>query len=363
MKSSVPKSRLDRDARRNWRVAASIMGTIGASLATAPAQAAFCDPVMLALGLCSSDEEAQTREAYAAMSARWLADMPLLISQSVSSRPGRPAPRLAQGEAALKGMAAGDVAPRWNAWASAARANLGYSFQPLRSSGHGDMALAGLDYTFANDLIAGVAVSAEATRISTNFNSGGVSGDGTTVAPYLALPLGRAWLLDASAGWGRTAMRSIDNSGAAITGQMTDRRFFTAVSLSYGTEIGAWQMQGKGSYLTSEDRFGQTTLSSGGTVAGTKAHLSQIRLGGQATYDAGTIAPFVGVHYITDVARSAQAAVAGQNPSNDRDSIQLQLGINLYSKNGMSGGLVYSNEAGRSQIKNDSIMANIAFRF
>ena len=55
--------------------------------------------------------------------------------------------------------------------------------------------------------------------------------------------------------------------------------------------------------------------------------------------------------------------MAGQNAANDRDAWQLQLGVNIFSKGPLSGGLVYANETGRSQVRNDSVMANVSYRF
>lgn len=352
-------------SKPRWKGSFSTLAVVtGLLVSPGMAQATgFCDPIMLALGMCSAEDEAATRQAYQAMEARWMADFGFAISQSMAARLQQPTNRVALSSSNETGMAASAGGSRWTAWGSVAQTNLGYSFQPLRSSGHNDVILGGLDYTLANDVILGVAASIERTRITTSFNSGHLSSDGYSISPYIAIPINRSWIVDASLGWGRSTLDSTDNTGPTVTGKATDKRFSGSLSATYVTEIGNWQLQGKGSYLFGEDHFGQTTLSSGGTNPSAKSSLGQIRVGGLASYDAGGFSPFVAVYYISDAGSSHQAPVGGQNAANDDDAWQVQVGVNLYSRGPLSGGVTYSTETGRSQIKNDMIMGNISYRF
>lgn len=334
------------------------VAALAASLLAGPAaatQVEFCDPVMLSYGMCSSAEEATFREVYKEMQARWVADFGIYLSQIVTFRGQQPSNRVAQGQFSESGVAAGAGGPRWNVWGAAAHNTMDYTFQPLRSSGHGDVAFGGVDYTFANDVIFGVAATLENSRMNTEFNGGRSSGNGSSFAPYVAIPLSSAWVVDGSWGWGRTG---IDNHVGGVTERTTDRKTFGALSVSYGVDFGRWQIQGKGSYLRSEDHFSQTT-----TAPSARSRMEQLRVGGQASYDAGGFLPFAALYYIKDIGTTRQAPVAGQNAANDRDAWQLQLGVNIFSKGPLSGGLVYANETGRSQVRNDSVMANVSYRF
>ena len=262
------------------------------------------------------------------------------------------------------GAAAAAASTRWNGWFALGQNQVGYSFQPLQTSGNVGLALGGVDYTFGNNVILGVAASWDRTRVSTTFNSGSLNGNGYMLAPYVAVPFGGAWVFDASVGFGRASLSQVDNSVAGgLSGSTTDQRFFSALGLSYAGQFGKWQLMAKGNLLSAEDKVSQFTLSNGGLVPANTARLSQLRAGAQAAYDAGTFIPYAGLYYVNDIQRANQAPVNGVAAANDRDGWVAQLGVNIYSRGAVSGGLMYSTEAGRSQVKNNQFMANIAIRF
>ena len=262
------------------------------------------------------------------------------------------------------GAAAAPGGRGWNAWFSLAENRVGYSYQPLQSSGKVDLVLAGLDYTFANNVIAGVAASWDRTRVGTSFNGGNLSGNGYMVAPYVAMALTRSWLLDASIGFGRASLDQTDNSVVGgITGSTKDRRTFGALSLSYNYVSGNLMLTGKGSYLYAEDRLDAFTLSNNTFIAGNTGRLGQVRIGGQAAYNAGSVQPYFGLYYFRDTQRADQAALGGTSAANDKDGVTVQAGLNFYSRGPVYGGIMVSSDQGRSQVKNDQFMANIGIRF
>lgn len=314
--------------------------------------------------VCAFDSPGVTA---AILSATTLAT-PLAISNALSSAiAGRTAPgvsRAALDGKATTGQAAAAGGMRWSGWFSLAQNQVGYSFQPLRNSGNVNLALGGIDYTFSNNVILGLAGSWDRARVSTTFNGGNLNGNGYTLAPYIAVPFGGAWVFDASAGFGRANISQVDNNVVGgLSGSSTDRRTFGALGLSYATAIGKWQFTGKGNYLTAEDKVGQFTLSNGATVSTSTTRISQFRIGGQAAYEAGLFVPFAGLYYVNDIQRPTQSPVGGVSAANDRDGWLVQLGINFYSKGPVSGGLMYSTETSRKEVKNNQFMANIAIRF
>ena len=262
------------------------------------------------------------------------------------------------------GQAAAAGAPRWNLWAAYSYVDVGYTFQPLQSGGHANLVLGGVDYMFSNNLIAGVAVTDERTRIDTAFNGGKISGNGNTVAPYLGWRINREWTLDASLGFGDTKLSSTDNSVAGgITGSNKVSRSMGTLGLAYNMAMGQWLLTGKGSLLAVENRFSSFTLSNNTFVNGSTVRTTQARLGGQAAYNAGNIVPFVGLTYIYDLERTEQGAIGGQSAANDRDGWQIRAGLNIRSAGALYGGIVLSSEVGRSQVKNDQLLVNIGVRF
>jgi hypothetical protein len=262
------------------------------------------------------------------------------------------------------GKAAAGMGSNWNAWLSLSQSDVAYKFQPLQSSGHVNVAIVGVDYTFANNLTLGLVSAWDKSRIGTTFNGGNLNSDGNIVAPYLSWRFAPAWSVDASLGWGRSKITQVDNSvPGGIYGNYNDKRTIGSLSLAYTKLMGKWIFTGRGAYVTAEDKYDQFTLSTGTTIAASTNRTSQIRLGGQAMYNGGVFLPYAGVYYFNDVQRASQSAVGGSTPANDRDGFQLQLGIQFAPKSPIYGGVMISSDVGRSQVKNDMIMGNVGIRF
>ncbi len=262
------------------------------------------------------------------------------------------------------GQAAAAASPRWNAWAALGQNSVGYDFVPAKSSGRVNLFLGGIDYTFSNNVIAGISYTDDTTRIGTQFDNGTLNGSGYAIAPYVAVPFGRNWVFDASVGWGRNKLSQIDRSAAvAVTGNTVDNRFFSSLALSYAVQVGKLQWTGKGMYLFSEDKVSQFTQSNNTVVPSTTTRVTQLRLGGQIAHDAGGVVPYAGLTYIYDLQSPVQPVTAGVSPANDRDAWQLALGVNFYSKGALSGGVQYSQDTSRKEVKNNLLMASIAYKF
>ncbi len=263
------------------------------------------------------------------------------------------------------GQAAAAGSTRWNAWGALGQNQIGYSFTPLRSSGKVNLVMGGVDYTFGNNIILGVAYTDDRTRVDTQFNNGTLGGNGYSIAPYIAVPFARNWVFDASMGWGRNRISQVDNTtpGIVLTGNTTDVRFFSSLALSYAAQVGKLQWTGKGMYLFSEDKLSQFTQSNNVLVPSSTTRVAQMRLGGQLSYDAGGIVPYAGLTYIYDTQAPTQPVFGGVNPANDRDAWQVALGVNFYSRGPLSGSVQYSQDTNRKEIKNNLLMANIAYRF
>lgn len=260
------------------------------------------------------------------------------------------------------GKAAAAGAARWNVWGAVSRVESGYSFQPLQSGGHTDIILAGMDYNFG-DVVAGVAVSGERSRIGTTFNGGNISGDGNTVAPYLAWRINRNWSLDASLGFGTTRLATVDNAAGGATGSNRATRSMGTLGVSYGQAVGAWVLSARGGLLAFDNRYSSMTFSNGTFVDAVGARTTQMRLGVQAAYNAGGVVPYAGLTYVYDVQRPTQGVTAGQTAANDRDTWQLRVGLNFRGTRSLYGGVSLSSDLGRSQVRNDQFLLNIGLRF
>lgn len=260
------------------------------------------------------------------------------------------------------GAAAAPGGKPFNAWFGYSRSEIEYEYAPLRSDGDVDVYLLGLDYTLKSNVVVGLAISWDKTDIAlkgTNFGAGGtMTGDGVTYTPYIGIPINKNWSADISAGWGTT---DVDTNVLGASGTMEDERTTFAAGLTYRQLFGAdskWMLTGRGGYIYVKDKLGSYTMSNGTFVPSGEVEISQIRFGGQAAYNMGTFVPYVGLSYIYDFEEPNQPGA-----DNDSDGWQGTLGIRFSAPNGLYGGLQYSSEFSRDQIKNDQFMLNLGIRF
>lgn len=261
-----------------------------------------------------------------------------------------------QGQTGLAG--AGQQA--WNAWVAYSRSDVAFNFAPRQSSGNIEVGLVGVDYTLANRVIVGVAVAGDRSKIGLNFNGGNLSGSGWTIAPYIGVPLNRNWALDATIGLGRT---STDINSGGGTATYRSERTIGSVGATYRTSMGNWQLSGRGALLFANDRLGAYTLSNGTFIPDGTVNVTQLRLGGQAGYNFGGVVPYVGLTYVHDINRPDQQPVAGQSAANDRDAWTPTIGIRFSSGGSLYGGIQYSSEQSRSEVKNNQWLFNLGLRF
>jgi hypothetical protein len=251
----------------------------------------------------------------------------------------------------------------WNAWFGYSRSDIAYEYNPLKSDGDVDVFLAGVDYTLASDIVIGLAIAVDSSDIDlkgTSFGAAGgkMDGDGTTYTLYTGIPINKNWSADLSAGWGTT---EVTTKVLGTKGEMDDDRTTFVGGLTYRELVGAdnkWMLTGRGGYIFVKDRLGSYTMSNGTFVPSGKVEVSQVRFGGQAAYNMGMFVPYAGLSYIYDFKEPNQPGA-----DNDRDGMQGAIGIRFSAPSGLYGGIQYSSEFSRSQIKNDQILLNIGSRF
>ncbi|MBK6905603.1 MAG: autotransporter outer membrane beta-barrel domain-containing protein [Rhodocyclaceae bacterium] len=270
------------------------------------------------------------------------------------------------------GAAAGGHAPKWNGWLSLARNSVAYKFQPLASDGHVKNVTAGIDYTFDNKIIAGVAVMYDKSDFDltgTVFTAGSkLKGDGYKVAPYVAVPLTRNLVLDAMVGMGTS---DVDLDLGTVTGASNNidgkTRFFTSGLTFTAAKSGPVGLSGRAAYVSVKDKLGSFVLTNGAgatnAVGNVDTKLSQGRVGGKVTYDAGFWTPYLGLTYVYDFKKPNDDLVLGLKPKADRDGVVGTVGVSFNGRGPLYGSVQYSHEASRDQIKNNQIMLNLGVKF
>jgi hypothetical protein len=279
-------------------------------------------------------------------------------SQNASLMPAGTARFALSGET---GAAAASGESKFNAWLSLSQNRIGYSFSPLNSSGTVDVGIVGVDYTFGNKVVLGLAVAGDSTDVTLNFaTSGKLNGRGLTASPYLGIPINPNWSVDASVGSGRTKINTNVNG---VTGNTTDERTLGNLGVAYRQAVGNWLLTGRGAYLSVHDKLSAYSLSDGTAVPASAVTVSQVRLSGQALYNAGNFYPYAGFSYIRDTQAPDQAPVSGQTAANDHDGYQILAGVHFRSPSGLYGGIQAATDQGRKEVKNDQILLNLGLRF
>lgn len=283
------------------------------------------------------------------------------IFNAISSRSASgqgPSPLSTSQVEGISGAAAGGGVSKWNAWANGANATQRYSGGgALGTHFESDTMnlVLGSDYQIAPAVALGVSAAFDTgdTRL---FKTGpSITTTGYAIAPYASWQINNLWSLDGTLGFGEGESKA--GGGTTVT---DSRRYFSGLNLGYTRWSGDWQFAGKASVLNATDKQGDSRTN--GVVnanTGTKNKLTQFRFGGQVAYWANGVMPYVGLAWSQDSNRTEQI----NNPW-DKSALVFTAGVNFVSiKDNVTGGVVFTNEFGRNNSANYSLMGNINLRF
>jgi len=267
------------------------------------------------------------------------------ISNIISSRfflVGRPRQKTEINE---KGMAGGGENPRWNLWGNLTNSDTHQDQNTVNFNSTVLTTVIGGDYALSQNMVLGVSGSFDNGDGSLGANSDFTS-KGFSIAPYIGFQFSPELVLDASVGIG---------SGELDLNSLEKKsdRWFGAANLSYNHWIDNIQLTGKFSYLHGEEAYHDDA----------RNKLDQVRLGVQAGYWMESVMPYAGLSYSSDISRSSSLVNAPTDPIG-KEAWIWTVGFNFFSlRNGMTGGIAYSQEEGRSYQKNNLLIANIGIRF
>ncbi|OGQ48122.1 MAG: hypothetical protein A3H42_03360 [Deltaproteobacteria bacterium RIFCSPLOWO2_02_FULL_46_8] len=275
------------------------------------------------------------------------------------------------------GMAAGNSAAQWNFWGSVSSDKNKYdrggfiaNATPRNNTRSIDItnAVIGGDYQLNSTAVLGLSAAFDhSSGTGESFNTGAsvgianINSNGYTVAPYVGWQINQNLSLDASLGFGRAKSDTDGTTGKA------DRLFYGA-NLSYANWYGNWQMTGKGGYMHGEEKSGNLTSPVAGVLLGTEVtnKIDQLSFGARAGYGLNdSVMPYLGLTYSNDISRSTSLSAAAQLGSElGKNAFVWAFGVDFFSVgNSITGGISYNHETGRTYSKNNSLMANINFRY
>lgn len=281
-----------------------------------------------------------------------------LLGSRLLGAGGPPGGAQRQAGAGQTGMAAGAPADRWNAWTNVSHNINRYDATTgaVRSMSGIDVTnlVVGGDYRFSPALVGGISAAFDRSTGSVGVAPVSATTTGYAIAPYLGWQLSEKLAVDAALGFGEA-----ENSTG--TGRTDQRRLFAAGNVTYADWYGNWQVSGKAGYLWAQEK--SSDLRANGAVianSAATARLGQARIGVEAGYWMGNgMMPFLGLSYSSDILRAVQG-----NASWDRDAFLLSAGLNFFSlKDKITGGIVYSQESGRRNTSNSTLMGNVNIRF
>ncbi|MDO8930863.1 MAG: autotransporter outer membrane beta-barrel domain-containing protein [Rhodocyclaceae bacterium] len=253
------------------------------------------------------------------------------------------------GEKAATGLAAGGVPSKSSVWFSYDGTDLKNTNPGTQAKTGVDNFVGGFDYQMSDRLTVGISLAKDYTKVDAKYlNNAKIDIDGITLAPYVGYQLDQNWSVDAAIGLGSGKMDTAER-GTPISSLKFDRSFLGA-NATYTRWIDQLQVNGRISYMNAAEKF-----SSSGDFTGFTNRAEQIRLGAQVGYSMASMMPYVGLTQISDINVKAKNA--------DNYAYNLDVGVNIFGKNGMVGGIAYSEEFSRQYQKKQSWTANLSIRF
>ena len=212
-------------------------------------------------------------------------------------------------------------------------------------------------------MVAGVSVSYDDGNTGAmNSTVGTVKNDvnthGYSVAPYFGMQISKTVSFDVSLGMGRSKFTSSTRTEGEAD------RWFGSANMNYERWLGNFQFSGKASYLRATEDY-DTLKVAGAPIRGpgAKYTLGQARATAQAGYWISGFMPYVALGYVSDLERKTTQFGAVTDPIG-KNAWFWTLGANFISlSNGLTAGVYYRQEQGRTSQDVKTISGNVAWRF
>lgn len=265
------------------------------------------------------------------------------------------------------GRAAATPGKQWNVWGNLTNNTTEQNFsRPVAApndrieiSNDALTTVVGADMALSTTMAVGV--SAAFDRASGDSRVAGavqnnLLNEGYMVAPYIGMSLNKELALDASAGWGQGKLSQSGGISADAD------RWFAGANLNYSRWMGNTQISGKLGWMHGEEDYDNARVNGAALVnTGAKNKIDQWRIGGQASWWINGVMPYVGLSYLTE---RRSTTLAGATDPIGKDAWLFSAGANLLSlSSGITGGVAYEQEFGRSNQDNYRLIANIGLRF
>ena len=258
----------------------------------------------------------------------------------------------------LTGLAAGDDMQTFGVWANGS----GTIAEDTTESSEFDSTLAmgilGLDYMVSSNIVTGLAVGGERTRMNTKFNDGRLDTNGFTLALYFAMLVNEYCSFNITGGY--SWLNSDQNKlNGTITGSMDLNRWFGTAMIYGYYDIGQFNITGILGYTHSQENIDEYIESDNTLVDALKAELGTVTIGIELGYQVTDMVEiYSGVDYNYDTTYNEIADI-----SYDRDAFTVGMGLRTSFINNISLDLNLSTMLGRDDQTETSGMINIRYDF
>ncbi len=280
-------------------------------------------------------------------------------------------PRLSKNQFKMEGatgLNAGDSsAIQYGVWGNYSYTNFENDLSSTAIDGRSHGLLGGVDFSFWENTIIGVALGYETGDIDTQFNGGNQETDSYTIAPYFGAILSDTWSIDFSLGYSNVEydqFRTLPGTTTRVTSTPEADRWFGALNLNGVTYHNNWIFGGRigasyarstiGTYAESN----ATLVNESQNTVGTASAAADVAYSMQNNFE-----PFVNLSYQHDFSLSKISVLTGPQPSNDTNDFLLTLGVRYFDKNGMSGNIEYSKRLGREDFSEDRVGVTLRVDF
>jgi outer membrane autotransporter protein len=229
----------------------------------------------------------------------------------------------------------------------------------------------GADYRFRKDLLTGLAVSYERGAIdNTTFNTGDLTSEGATVAPYVGWRPIPELTLDANIGVGSLEYSSQRDDGA-IAAQFDGLRAFGSLNGTGAFHFGLLRLSPTAGVLYFNERQDGYTDSSGVSVSEQTVSLGRLSSGMEIGYTMGQQSIGFGFEPYTRLAGEwdfvrpdTVALTSGETVRPGQYGANLAGGLNLFNGEGLSGKFEGSLDSiGRADYENFTVQGSVRYGF
>jgi hypothetical protein len=252
------------------------------------------------------------------------------------------------------GLSAGDEAPKYGLWGVGTYANMQDFQTNTRYEGNLYMFLGGFDYKLTDQFVVGAAAGYENAYLITSFNQGNLATDGYTITPYAAYKFTDTLTLDVLGG---LTFLNYDTKRSDINGHYQAVRNMWSVNLNKYFLWDNWIFAATVGNMFVNEHAESFAESDGTSNGGRENYLSELRMGGKASYVFDKFEAYGGLAYLLDY----MMRYTGEMP--DNDAFEGTIGLNYRPADNWLLGLEGSNTFDRSHTQNNRIMANIRYEF